>query len=48
MTVKNKLIAIVATSIIVTVLSLSVVLNFDLNNLEKDLIKDTKKELTEM
>jgi len=47
MTVKNKLIAIVATSIIVTVLSLSVVLNFDLNNLEKDLIKDTKKELTD-
>jgi len=47
MSIKNKLIIIVSSSIILTVISLSIILYFDLNSLEKDMIKETKIELTQ-
>jgi len=45
MSIKNKLITIVVSSIVVTVALLSIILNYDLNNLEKDLVKSSKEEL---
>ena len=45
MTIKNKLITIVVSSIVSTVVLLSFILNYDLNNLKNQLISNSKKEL---
>ena len=45
MSIKNKLILIVTSSIVLTVLALTLVLRFDINNLEKDMTQSTKQIL---
>ena len=47
MSIKNKLIMIVTSSIIVTVVFLSIILNLDIHNLENDMLLATKSKFIE-